>query len=284
MTAPQAVVDWCRREGHGAVSRLEDVGGGCINQGRRLCAADGSSFFLKTNDSAPPGMFEAEAVGLEALAREGTPRLPKPYLWADDFLLIEDLEPAPRAEDFWPGLGRRLAALHDHTSPQFGFDRDNFIGRTPQPNPWTDDGYAFFAEQRLLFQARLARDGDLLPAADQRRVEAVARRLRDLVPDQPASLIHGDLWSGNVIAGPDGEACLIDPAAHFGWAEAELGMTELFGGFDADFYRGYLEVRRMAEGWRERLPLYNLYHLMNHLNLFGEGYLASVRRVLDRFA
>ena len=229
-------------------------------------------------------MFAAEAFGLEALRREGGPRLPRPYLWAEAFLLIEDLEPAPHAADFWPGLGRRLAALHDHTSPRFGFERDNYIGLTPQPNAWTDDGHVFFAQHRLLFQARLARDGGLLPPSDQRRVEALARRLPDLVPDQPASLIHGDLWSGNVIAGPDGEACLIDPATHYAWAEAELGMTELFGGFDASFYRGYLEIRPLAEGWRQRLPLYNLYHLMNHLNLFGGGYLASVARVLDRFA
>ncbi len=284
MTVPQTVVDWCRREGHGAVARLEAVGGGCINHGSRLFTDDGSTFFLKTNEACPAGMFAAEAHGLEALRRAGGPRVPSPYLWADGFLLLEDLEPAPPENDFWPGLGRRLAGLHGHISPRFGFAQDNFIGLTPQPNSWTEDGYEFFAEHRLLYQARLARDEHRLPPSDERRVAAVARRLRDLVPDQPASLLHGDLWSGNVIAGPGGEACLIDPAAHHGWAEAELGMTELFGGFDADFYAGYLEVRPLAEGWRERLPVYNLYHLLNHLNLFGGGYLASVRRVLDAFA
>ena len=105
-----------------------------------------------------------------------------------------------------------------------------------------------------------------------------------MVPPQPASLIHGDLWSGNVIPGPEGWACLIDPACHYGWAEAELGMTQLFGGFDAEFYAAYADSRPLASGWRDRLPVYNLYHLLNHLNLFGGSYLASVRRVLDRFA
>lgn len=284
MTVPEAVVAWCLHEGHGEIMGLETVGGGCINMGARLYTRDGASFFLKSNPSAPPEMFLAESHGLESLRRPGGPRLPSPYLWSQDFLLMENLPPAPAGADLWPSLGRRLAALHDHTSPHHGFDRDNFIGSTPQPNPWTTDGFSFFAEQRLLFQAGLAHQQRRLPATDLRRVEALASRLRDLVPFQPASLLHGDLWSGNVIVGPGGEACLIDPAAYYGWAEAELGMTDLFGGFDPAFYAGYLEARPLTPGWRERWPLYNLYHLLNHLNLFGGGYLAAVRQVLDRYA
>jgi fructosamine-3-kinase len=284
MTLPPAVVDWCRQEGHGAVTRQESVGGGCINNGSRLFTTGGATFFLKTNAQAPQGMFAAEAHGLEILRGAAGPRVPQALLWGDDFLLVEDLPPESPAMDFWPALGRRLAQWHDHTSPRFGFDQDNFIGSTPQSNPWTEDGHAFFAEHRLLYQARLAREKGLLTHRDQLRVESIARRLVDLVPQQPASLIHGDLWSGNVIAGPAGEACLIDPAAHYAWAEAELGMTELFGGFDPSFYESYVETRAPAPAWRERLPLYNLYHLLNHVNLFGGGYLAAVRRTLDRFA
>jgi fructosamine-3-kinase len=283
MTLPEAVVAWCLQDGHGDITGIETVGGGCINNGVRLHTRDGASFFLKTNASAPTEMFLAEAQGLESLRRPDGPRLPAPYLWADDFLLMEDLPPDSARADFWPSLGRRLAALHEHTSPRYGFDRNNFIGSTPQPNPWTEDGFFFFAEQRLLFQARLAHQQRRLPASDLGRVEALASRLGDLVPFQPASLIHGDLWSGNVIVGPGGEACLIDPAAYYGWAEAELGMTDLFGGFDSAFYAGYLEARPLPSGWRGRFPVYNLYHLLNHLNLFGEGYLASIRQVLDRF-
>ena len=284
VTVPYAVQEWCRQNGHGDIARAEPVGGGCINQGLRLHTDRGKSLFLKVNPAAPEEMFAREAEGLRSLHQPDGPRLPAPYVWSRDFLLVEDLRPARRASDYWSDLGHRLAALHEHRSSRFGFDHDNFIGSTPQPNPWIEDGYDFFASHRLLFQARLARQGGRLPASDARRVEAIAGRLKDLVPAQPASLSHGDLWSGNVIVGPHGEACLIDPACHYGWAEAELGMTELFGGFDTAFYRAYAASRPLAPGWRDRLPLYNLYHLLNHLNLFGTGYLESVRRVLDRFA
>ena len=281
---PQAVQTWLREQGHGAVQQTSPIGGGCINNGMRLVTTSGHTFFLKTNSAAPPDMFAREAEGLNALRVPDGPRMPQPYLWAADFLLLEDLAPAQPQPNFWETLGRQLAALHNHTAPRFGFPHNNYIGSTPQPNPWTEDGYAFFAEHRLLFQARLAHRRGLLPAEDVRRVERLAARLPDLVPPQPPSLIHGDLWSGNVIADDRGQPALIDPAAHYGWAEAELGMTQLFGGFPESFYRAYEEVRPLAPGWRERLPIYNLYHLLNHLNLFGSSYYGAVQRILRRYA
>ncbi|HET7012153.1 MAG TPA: fructosamine kinase family protein [Anaerolineales bacterium] len=284
MTVPAAVRDWCQKQGHGEILQEEPIGGGCINNGARVHTRDGAAFFLKTNASAPAEMFAREAEGLLALRTDDGPRFPEPFLWSQDFLLMEDLPPAPPGPDFWPGLGRRLAALHRHESTRFGFDHDNFIGSTPQPNPWTEDGFEFFATHRLVFQAGLAHESDRLSSSDLHRVEILAARLNELVPRQPASLLHGDLWSGNVIPGPKGEACLIDPACHFGWAEAELGMTELFGALDPSFYDAYTDARPLPAGWRDRLPVYNLYHLLNHLNLFGSSYLPSVRRVLDRFA
>jgi fructosamine-3-kinase len=177
-----------------------------------------------------------------------------------------------------------LAALHDHTSDKFGFEHDNYCGRTPQPNTWTSDGYQFFKEHRLVYQARLAQHSGLLSTSDLQRVEALSNRLVELVPAQPASLIHGDLWTGNAETGPEGEPALIDPAAHYGWAEAELAMTTLFGSFPPDFYRAYEQTHPLEPGWRSRLPLYNLYHLLNHVNLFGRSYLPQVQRILDRFA
>ncbi len=146
-----------------------------------------------------------------------------------------------------------------------------------------EDGYAFFAEQRLIYQARLAFDSRLLDERETRRVAALAQRLPELIPEQPASLIHGDLWSGNAVTDSAGGPALIDPAAHYGWAEAELGMTSLFGGFPSRFYEAYDQDRSLQPGWRERLPLYNLYHLLNHLNLFGAGYLGQVRSILSRY-
>jgi fructosamine-3-kinase len=250
----------------------------------RLSTESGESFFLKINPNAPEDMFAREAEGLEALAVSDGPLVPAPYSHGPTFLLLEDLKPGRRQAGYWERFGRQLAVLHNHVHKQFGFNHDNYCGRTPQPNPWTSDGHKFFGEHRLRFQAGLAIEAGLLSNADLQRVDHLSNRLPDLVPSQPASLIHGDLWTGNAETGPNGEPALIDPAAHYGWAEAELGMTTLFGSFPASFYRAYEEQRPLEPGWRARLPLYNLYHLLNHLNLFGRSYLSQVQSILDRFA
>jgi len=226
--------------------------------------------------------MEAEALSL--LQVPDGPRFPKPILAGTDFLLLEDLTPAPGRPDFWPELGRRLAALHNHTSPNFGFAHNNYLGSTPQPNPWTEDGFAFFGEQRLMFQARLAERNGYFTSQELALVESLCRRLKDLVPAQPASLLHGDLWSGNVLSDSDGRPALIDPAAYYGWAEAELGMTMLFGGFPQAFYHAYQEARHVQSGWRNRIEIYNLYQLLNHLNLFGRAYYNRVLSILRRWA
>ncbi len=279
---PPAVRTWLAARGH-TVTRVQPVAGGDINRAWRVHTAQGDSFFLKTHPDPPPHMFAREAEGLQALRVPDGPVVSEPYLWGPDFLLMEDLRPAPRRPDYWPAFGRRLAALHRHTGPRFGFAHDNYIGLTPQPNPWTDDGYAFFAQHRLLYQADLAHRRGLLDAADRARVARLAQRLPDWVPPQPPSLVHGDLWSGNALTDAAGHPAIVDPAAHYGWAEADLAMTALFGAFPPAFYAAYEEARPLEPGYRGRFPLYNLYHLLNHLNLFGIGYLASVRAVLDRF-
>lgn len=284
MNIPNAVAEWCQHQGYGDIVRARSIGGGCINDGARLETESGRSFFLKQNASAPGDMFQREAEGLAALNVPDGPRVPTPYLHGSSFLLLEDLRPASRQPGYWDLLGRQLAALHLQVGDQFGFEADNYIGSTPQPNPWTEDGHEFFAEHRLGFQARLALDRGLLEKRDADRVAQLANGLKDIIPSQPPSLIHGDLWSGNATTGPEGEPAIIDPAAHYGWAEAELGMTTLFGSFGGAFYDAYEETASLEPGWRARLPLYNLYHLLNHLNLFGMGYLGQVRSVLDRFS
>jgi len=280
---PEQVLSWLVQNGFGAVKGSQPVGGGCINAGVVLTTGSGRTFFLKTNHQAPADMFEREAQGLQALAVEGGPRLPVPYLYGENYLLLEDLAPAPRRVDYWPEFGRRLAALHRHTSDRFGFPQDNYIGSTLQPNTPSADGYEFFADRRLLYMARLARQAGLLSQEQVRQVERLASRLPELVPEQPASLIHGDLWSGNAITDSAGFPAIIDPAAHYGWAEAELAMTALFGSFPQVFYWSYEEARPLEPGYRERFPIYNLYHLLNHLVLFGSGYLGDVLRILDGF-
>ncbi len=229
-------------------------------------------------------MFAREMDALRVLAVPEGPRVPIPLLYGHEFLLLEDLSPAAQSGGFWESFGRRLAVLHNEVGRNFGFETDNFIGSTPQPNPWTADGFEFFAEHRLGYQAELALQQSLINRKDFRAVLALSSKLPQLVPAQPASLIHGDLWSGNAIAGPAGEPAIIDPAAHYGWAEAELGMTNLFGGFPEGFYKAYEEIRPLDDGWRDRLPIYNLYHLLNHVNLFGAGYLGQVRSILQRFS
>jgi protein-ribulosamine 3-kinase len=285
---PEQAITWLTQNGFGPITGSRAAGGGCINAGTVLTTSSGRTFFLKTNRRTPPDMFAREAEGLQALAVEGGPRLPLPYLHGEDFLLLEDLSPAPRRPGYWSEFGRRLAAMHNHGGDGFGFPHDNFIGSTPQPNTSTADGFEFFAEQRLLYMARLARQAGLLSPAQVRQVENLAARLPELVPAQPPALIHGDLWSGNALTGPAGEPALIDPAAHYGWAEAELAMTALFGSFPSDFYRSYEEAARenarpLKPGYRERFPIYNLYHLLNHLVLFGSGYLGDVLRILADF-
>jgi fructosamine-3-kinase len=284
MSLPEPVVAWCRAQGLGAITEVVPYGGGSFHASYRLRTDVGQTLFAKINPSVPDDMFPCEADGLMALALGAGPRLPRPHLWGESFLVMEDISPGDPAPDHWERLGRELAQLHSHTCPRFGFDHANYIGLTPQVNRWTPDGYDFFAGERLLFQAQRAHGAGRLESADLQRVESLCTRLRSLVPEQPACLIHGDLWSGNVLRGPRGEPCVIDPACHYGWAEAELGMTELFGGFPEAFYGAYEEASRLTPGWRKRLPIYNLYHLLNHLNLFGASYLGSVRSVLEMFA
>ncbi len=280
---PKPVVDWLSRNDFGQVVEGQSVGGGCINHASRIRASTGMTFFLKTNHSAPADMFSGEAGGLTALQAPGGAHIPTPYLHGSDFLLMEDLSPAARRPDYWPVFGRQLALLHNQTQARFGFFHDNYIGSTPQPNHWTEDGYSFFLEQRLMFQARMAHQSGLLPFDEVDQVERLARRLPDLIPVQPASLIHGDLWSGNAITDAGGWPALIDPAVHYGWAEAELAMTALFGSFPDTFYRAYQEIRPLEKNFRHRFPIYNLYHLLNHLNLFGLSYKSAVNAILKEF-
>jgi protein-ribulosamine 3-kinase len=269
---------------HGPVTDASPVGGGCISHGKILTTRSGASFFLKTNANTPVDMFAREAEGLKALCVSDGPTVPQVHLYGCDFILLENLSSAPKKKDYWPDFGSKLAALHLHTSPRFGFEHDNYIGSTEQPNPWTEDGYTFFAEHRLLFQAQMSQSRGLLGKKDLNDVENIVNKLPDLVPDQPASLLHGDLWSGNAMSDSKGAPAIIDPAAHYGWAEAELAMTALFGAFPATFYRAYEEVRSLEPNYQARFPIYNLYHLLNHLNIFGRGYLGQVQAILRRYA
>lgn len=276
--------DWLEANGHGVVERCVPCSGGDTCDSWELTLVAGTRVFLKTHAAPPAGLFAAEAAGLAELGRSGAVRVPAVIHADPSFLLLEFIAPGAAGNACWRGLGRALARLHGMVAPCFGFLMDNWCGTTPQPNPRDTDGHAFFANHRLLFQARRAARAGLLPGADLRRVETIAARLENLVPVQAPALLHGDLWHGNVFADARGEAVLVDPAVYWGWPEADLAMTRLFGGFDEAFYDAYRELRPLEPGWEQRVPLYNLYHLLNHLNLFGSAWLPRVREVLDVYA
>lgn len=267
------------------IAASQSVGGGSINQAARLELEDGRVVFVKSNPDAPPDMFPEEARGLEALgAVDGAPPVPAVLVADDRIIAMEYFAPGPVSPDGWARFGHALATLHRTTAPAHGFDADNYIGSTPQPNPWSDNGVSFFAEHRIGFQVTLAARRGLLPRRTARTAESLCQRLGDLIPEQPPSLSHGDLWSGNVLGRADGQVALVDPAAHFGLREADLAMTRLFGKLPEPFYSAYDDAWPLPSGAAGRVDLYNLYHVLNHLNLFGSGYLGQAEAILHKYA
>ena len=212
-------------------------------------------------------------------------RVPIVFAASDAGSVLEDLgEGRPDAAQ-WADAGAALAALHGNAGPAFGFEAAGWCGDGFQDNTRDGDGHRFFAERRLLPQARRARDASRLDRGDLVRVEALCARLPRLLPDAAPVLVHGDLWCGNLHACRDGTLALIDGGAvHHGWAEGDLAMLVLFGAPPPEFFDAYRQAAGIDDGWRTRAGLLNLYHLLNHLNLFGDGYGPAVRRVLDRFA
>lgn len=274
---------WLDSNGHGEIAALQTLGGGDIHESYKLSTTQKTQLCLKYQHNAPSNFFLSEAQGLQAIRDSRAISSPEVLLVGNDFLLLEYIEPGNKTLNFWQRLGRQLAAMHQPKCDCFGFTDDNYCGLTPQPNPKLNNGFDFFREARILYQSQRAFDKGLLTNKEVLAVEKLVTKLEQLLPLQPPSLIHGDLWSGNIHANRQEEPYLIDPAAHWGWPEAELAMTLLFGGFDSLFYRSYEECFAIATDWRDRAPVYNLYHLMNHLNLFGSAYHSSVMNVVGRF-
>jgi protein-ribulosamine 3-kinase len=260
------------------------VGGGCINPAFKL--SDGRrSYFIKTNSAERLDMFEAEAAGLEEILAAQCLRTPRPVCSGisdeQSFLVLEYLD----LHSLGSGakLGRQLACLHGKTAPQFGWKRDNTIGSTPQHNPWTDSWIAFLREHRFGYQLELAVHNGL-GSRVQGLGEKLMARLESFFPGYTPipSLLHGDLWGGNAAIMPSGEPVIFDPAVYFGDREADLAMTELFGGFGCDFYAAYQEAWPLDPGYSTRRTLYNLYHILNHANLFGGSYVTQAENMTRR--
>lgn len=265
----------------------QPVAGGCIHAAWRLDTAAGR-FFLKSSDAARAPMLEAEQDGLQALAAAQCVRVPQALgsgvhagrAW----LLLEWIQLGPLTESAARDLGAALAQLHQAPQQAFGWRRDNFIGATPQSNPQSRDWAMFWRQQRLAFQLRLAARGAVL----ERRVLERGERLCEMLPalfsghEVRPSLLHGDLWGGNAGCDERGRPVIFDPAVYCGDRETDLAMTELFGGFPEGFHAAYREQAPLPSGHAQRRLLYQLYHVLNHANLFGGGYAAQAGRMINQ--
>lgn len=263
------------------LANARPVGGGCINEAHRL-DGEGGPFFAKLNRADKLEMFEAEADGLRDIAATDTIRVPHPVCHGisgdQAYLVLEHIDLGGGGSG--AELGRRLAKLHAVPQARFGWRRDNTIGDTPQPNPEGDDWVAFLRKHRLGFQYRVAkRNGLRLDGAD----ELLGQLDGFFTGYKPRpSLLHGDLWSGNVAYGPSGEPVVFDPATYCGDREAEFGLAEMFGGFGRDFWSAYEAQWPLDAGYPTRKLLYRLYHTLNHFNIFGGSYGSAAEGIVSR--
>ena len=257
------------------------VSGGCISEAWQVRTV-GETVFVKLSKGLLPGMLAAEAEGLNELAKSGAIRVPEVIRLTEDFLVLEFIPTTINPPtDFWPRLGQQLANLHAYSRKIHGFHQDNFIGRSPQKNHCNGNWKEFFWQRRLLPQWKMA-----VQRGIPKTTKLLWHKLEILWPaplvgsSTQASLLHGDLWSGNVLVSNSGEPVVIDPAVYYGDPEADLSLTYIFGGFPTPFYHAYHEIRPKSEGFARRQKVYQLYHLLNHFNLFGNSYMQSVESCL----
>lgn len=270
------------------INNIRSVGGGCINETSILTLSNGQKVFLKYHPNPPADFFSIEARGLALLekAEAGAPEVPKVLGFRPHYLLLEYIEERPASVEFYAQFGRALAAMHHTTQTRYGLDHDNFIGKTVQKNTLETDAVTFYREHRFRFQQNLARKAGKLPKSLDSKLDKLCENLdKWLYASEKPALLHGDLWSGNYFAGGRPQSptlpFVFDPAVYFGLREADLAMTELFGRLPQAFYDAYNEAFPLRPGYQERKELFNLYHLLNHLNLFGASYLGSVEQTIS---
>jgi len=292
-----------------AITKTDRLSGGDINKAYGLTLNTGDHIFMKANSKSNADFFTAEAAGLSAIEATGAIKTPVILCTGTDdgddvgysFLLLKFIKSGKPRSDYWETFAGSLASLHqadtkkimelyksaEHgaISPEtgkFGFFQNNFIGARVQDNTKCDNWISFFRDSRLVPQFKAA--DSYFSSGDRIHIQKLLDHLSDfLIEPAKPSLLHGDLWSGNVMCGPDGKAMLIDPAAYIGHAEADLAMTELFGGFPEKFYEAYREANPLEPGYEKRRDLYNLYQLLNHLNLFGSTYLGPVLSIVSEY-
>jgi fructosamine-3-kinase len=278
------------------INDCRSISGGCINQAYRISSTNGRKYFIKLNQIDRLPMFVAEAKGLLEIAATQTIMVPMPICWGTvtdrSYLVLDYLDLTNRGTTTsWQEMGRNLANMHryqTHSSPKFGWHIDNTIGSTPQINTWETNWTTFFTTHRIGYQFQLARNqGGNFPKSTQ--LLAIIPQILDRHYPQ-SSIVHGDLWGGNASFTTDGKPVIFDPAIYWGDREVDLAMTELFGGFPAAFYESYEQVypnglpsaSAIDPGYHShRKLLYNLYHILNHYNLFGRSYEQQANSTID---
>jgi len=278
------LADWLSEQTHTPfyVQRVSEVCGGCIHQAYVFESCD-RSYFIKMNQAAQRDIFEAETEALEILARTATICVPRPIgcgcIGERSFLAMERLLFGSKTSDDWRRMGQELAGLHRYTDDQFGWHRDNFIGASPQLNKHYSHWIDFFREQRLRPQFAMAHDAGIKLSNTGALLDAFASRLEGHHPFP--SLVHGDLWSGNIGFLEDGSPVIFDPACYFGDRETDIAFSEFFGGFPSSFYAAYEAAWPLPKGYAQRKPFYNLYHVLNHANLFGGHYIQQAQQMIN---
>lgn len=278
MTLNQKISNKIKEHFNADVVDVKNLSGGCISNAYSLKLDNGQSLFLKVNENESDDMFPKEANGLRELSKPNVIRVPKVYLVEKGFIVLELIESGHKKKKFSEDFGIKFAKLHQYNSDKFGFFENNYIGSTPQINIPSEEAennwVKFYFNNRILYQYKLAEKNGYATDELREGVSELENKIEGIISgsEEKPSLLHGDLWGGNYMVDENGNACLIDPAVYYGHREADLAMTKIFGGFSAEFYHAYNEYFPLTEGYEYRENLYKLYHILNHLNLFGRGY------------
>jgi len=267
---------------------MTSLSGGCISDAYRITTQDKTNYFLKYNPAASNDMFIKEANGLKELSKSITIRIPEVLEFDKDYILLEYINSGNRKKEFFEDFGRNFAEMHKFNSDSFGLYEDNYIGSNIQKNipdeQEKDDWVSFYFNKRILFQLQLAEKFGNTTQELRKGISKLGNKIDQVITtSNKPSLLHGDLWSGNYMIDENGSAVLIDPAVYYGHREADLGMTKLFGGFGAEFYKAYNETFPLEDGYEYRENIYKLYHVLNHLNLFRGGYYSQAMSLIKYY-
>ncbi|MEN9729071.1 MAG: hypothetical protein RLZ91_188 [Bacteroidota bacterium] len=274
----------------GAGANIDDLQffyGGNFNLAVRVKTGT-SEYFIKWTQGEHQGLFEAEANNLQLIEKTGAINVPSVLgvgtLDEKEYLMMDCIQSAEKSAHYWTDFGGKLAHLHQqHATKGHGLDYDNFLGAAKQDNTWQADGVQFFIQNRLKKQVDTAIYNRKISAEMEEQFNGLYEKLPHLIPNESSALLHGDLWSGNAMVNAQGEITLVDPCCYYGLREAELAFTTMFGGFPTEFYEAYHRTFPIEKDFHQRIPLYNLYPLMVHVNLFGEGYLPAVTKILSSY-